>query len=652
MTQRVVAGASAVVFGLLAVMVHLLVSMHDNRFPVALDPPSRITLDFADAAEGDSSINSLRAWDADADVDLVRQTADLDGDLRGKLFVPLNEDHSLPSSIGWYDDDPPARVVGPEALAHITASGSYFVMSDATQVSSFIARLEQEGVRVTRDDASLWNGLQGLYQVKSLFIAFVAGCVLLATLVLYWLAAKARSRALRVLGGTSVTRIQAHDLGRLLILIAGVWLATSTVAAAVIGLWKGWLYVPLFAGYLAALGGLMLVIVSAVALVMSRASIPSPDLIARRQPATLGAGRAAGALKGVTFVLVLLTIGPAWVALRQAVVSAEQLSRWEALADQVTMNFELLSEADFQRIMPQVGAAVREAEDADSVALSLLFADRPHDPGAWVSDALDERWTSLVVVNRRWLDLVLAEENQPRLVDVPREQVPQSFIDAFAPQFDAWKRSDEAAERLLAGYEYLTPADDPVPLIGSGGELVHLDDVLVLVVPGVWTAFNDNALLSIASQSKLLFTGLDQTQMLVESHGLAKEVKVRRAADAGILAAQFATFDAWLSMVSMAGLGVALVIAAGISAYLMALLRARNDFVRRLAGQPWLRVLQRRVVLDVALGLAVAAVIAALQPPNQILPVLVAAVVVLVVSPVAHVLAARQAFADVRARRF
>lgn len=652
MTQRVVAAASMVVFGLLAVMVHLLVVMHDHGSPVAVGSPTRITLDFAYAAiEGDAAMNALRSWDADAGVGLVRQSADLDGDLRGKIFIRLNDDHSLPETVGWYDDEPPARVVGPEALAHTTPSGSYFVTGDAARLPSFIGQLEQQGVRVTRDDASVWNGLQSLYRMKSLFIAFVTECVLLATLVLYWLAVKARSRALRVLSGTSAARIQAHDLGRLLLLVAGVWLAVSAVATVVIGWWRGWVYAPLFAAYLGALGGLMLAVVIVVALVMSKVSIPSPDLIARRQPATVGVRRAAGAVKGVTFVLVLLTVGPAWVALSQAVGTAEQLSRWARLADQVTANFPLVSEADFQRMMPAFGAVVREAEDADAVALSYLVEDRPHDEHAWVSDALGKRWSSFAVVNRRWLDLVLTEDDQERLVDIPREQVPQRFVDEFAPLLDGWTRSDEPAERLLAEFEYLTPAGGPVPLLGPGGKLVYLDDALVILVPDAWATFNDSTLLSTASTSNLLFTGLDRTQMLVESHGLAREIKVWRAADAGILAAQFAAYEAWLSMVSMVGLAVALVVAAGISAYLMALLQARNDFARRLAGHPWLRVLKRRVALDVALAVLLAAGVAALQPPDQILPVVVVAVLVVLLSPAAHVLAARWGFADVRARR-
>jgi hypothetical protein len=651
MTQRVVAGASIVVFGLLAVMVHLLVGMHDESFPVALDSPSRIQLDFAQAAvEGDEAINALRSWDADAGIGLVKQSADLDGNLRGKVLIPLNDRHSLPKTVGWYDDEPPARVVGPEALAHTTPTGMYFVTGDSARLPSFVAMLAQQGVQVTRDDASVWSGLQGLYRMKSLFIAFVTGCVLLATLVLYWLAVKSRSRALRVLGGTSVSRIQTHDLGQLLLLVAGVWLAVSAVATVLIGLWRGWIYAPLFAAYLGALGGLMLAVVIAVALLMSTVSVPSPDLIARRQPATLGVRRAAGAVKGVTFVLVLLTVGPAWGALSQAVGTAEQLSRWERLANQVTVGFPGTSEEDFQRLMPAFGSLVREAEDDGSMALSHVYADTPNDEHSWVSKSLGERWSSFAFVNQRWLDLVVAKGDRTRLVDVPREQVPQPFLDELALSLDGWKRSDEPAERVLAGFGYLRPAGGPIPLV-SGGDLAHLDDVLVILVPGAWTTFNDDSLISMASGSTLLFTGLDKTQMLLESHGLARDIKVQRAAEAGILAAQFAAYEAWLSVVSMVGLAVALVVAAGISAYIMALLAARNDFARRLAGRPWLRVLERRVALEVALAVLLAAAVAALRPPDQVLPVLVAATLVVLLSPAAHVLAARRGFADVGARR-
>ncbi len=594
-------------------------------------------------------MNLLRSAAAASGVELLRVTADLDRNLRGRLFVTLDGSRTLPQVVPLYGRSP-ARVVGPEALAHISASGTYLVVGGAEHLPSFVAALEQRGVRVERADPTIGAALESLWTVRGFILGAVAACLMAATLALYWLAARAPSRAIRVLAGIPPWRIQVHDLARLLILVVSGGLATLGGALPVIGLWKGWLFAPLYAEYFVVLGALLLAGVIAAALALSGASIPSPDLIARRQPAALGARRAAGGLKAVAFLFLLLTIGPAWGALDQALSRAEALRRWEALADQVTLGFGLLSETEFQRIMPAVGAVVREAEAQDRVALCLLFRDEPGVPYPWVSDALGGRWESFALVNRRWLDLILDEVGRRTLERVPFDQVPQSFIDEFGYHFSAWQRPKESAEDLLSGYEYYTPRGIPVPVI-DGNDLVHLDNVLIVVVPGVWATFDDDALLSLASQGKLLFTGLDQTQTLIESHGLAREVKVSRAAEAGILASQFASFEAWLGSASMVVLGAALLIAAGISAYLTALLQARNDFARRLAGQPWLRVTGRRVLLDVLPGIGLAALVLLFQPPEHTLPILTVAAAVAVVSPAVHVLAARAVFPKVRARR-
>lgn len=332
-------------------------------------------------ARGDAATDLLRTVATETGVELVRVTADLDENLRGKLFVALDGGSGLPSVVDLYDQ-PPARVVGPEALAHISASGTYLVVGGAERLPALIAALEERGVRVSRADPSIGAALQSLVFVRGFLLAFLAGCVMMATLGLYWLAVRAQNRALRVLGGASALRIQVHDLVRLLILVAAAGLGVLGIAALVIGWSKGPRFVPLYVEYFVALGALILLVLGTTAFVMSGASIPSPDLIARRQPATLGARRAADALKGAAFVVLVLTIGPAWVALDQAVAKAAELRRWETLADQVILGpVGFGTEADDERIMPSVGAVVREAEAKGRVALSMLFRDEPDRPG-------------------------------------------------------------------------------------------------------------------------------------------------------------------------------------------------------------------------------------------------------------------------------
>lgn len=656
MTQRVVAGASAMIFLLLAVMVHLLVDMHDRTSPITLGSPPRLMLDFANAGvQGEAAIDALRSLDEDTGLSLVKQAADLSSDLHGVVLIPLNNNPALPETVGRYQDAP-ARVVGQEAWSHTTATGLYFATGDTAALPRATSELERMGVRVERDDASIGAGVQGVIRLQSMLTAFVTVCLLLATLVLYWLAVKSRRRALSVLAGTPAARVQVHDLGQLMLLVAAVGLSVSLLATVVVGLWRGWVYAPAFAAYFGILGGLMLVVALMVALGMSAVSVPSPALIARRTPATVGVRRAAGAIKGVTFVLVLLAIGPAWVALDRALTEAEQLSRWERLADYASAEFGLASEADIQRLKPTFGQLVREAEVDDALLFSATFAREEDDEddlptmGTRFSDLLGQRWAGIALVNQRWLDVVAADD-ETHLDEVPSRDLPPAFLTELSRGFDEpWGRAEDA-QRTVAGLHFLTPAAGTVPLIGSANELAYRDDVLIAVVPGVWATFSDGTLVNFA-YGELLFAGVEETQRRLETHGLARDIKVQHAAEEGILLAQFAAYDAWLSTASIAGLGLALVLAAAISAYIAALLQARNDFARRLAGHQWLRVLAGRALPELGIGGLVAVFVAGLlRPPEQILPVVVTAGLLLAASPVTHVLAARRGFTDVTARK-
>lgn len=651
MTQRVVLGASVVLFGLLAMVAHLLADMHDRAFPVRLGASASIYVDFAESAlPEDAAVATLRSWDARAGLGLVKESADLGGDLRGKVFIALRESTTLPETVSWYGDEPTARVVGPQAMAHALPSGTYLVTGRAEGLAEFLDDLRRQGVTVSRTDATLGHDLSALYRQGSLAIAVATGFVLLLTLVLYWLAARSRGRALRVLGGTSVLRIQLADITRFLFLITATGALITGGAVVVIGGWKGWAYAWLYASRLGALGALVLLLVLGAAAVLSAISAPSPKLIAHRKPATLGVRRAAVGMKLVTFGFVLLAIGPAFSAVLTANSTARELGQWNRLADQVRVAFKGVSEQDFQRLMPPFGALVREAEVEGSVALSYLITDDPQfSHGSQWTGGLG-RWSGFALVNQRWLDLMRQDGEAAPLTEVPRTEVPPGFLTAFIPQLDIWKRAPGSSADLLTGFRYLTPGERALPLTGPGGDLRFRRDTLIIVVPGAWQTFNDSFLVSVASSGNVLFTGLEQTQARIDRHRVGREVKVQHAAADGILRAQFAAYEVWLGVISVIGLAVALVVAAAISAYIAALLAARNDFARRLAGHPWWQVLSGRLGPETAIG-ALVTIVALLIQAEHALTVLVTAVLLLALAPVAHVLAARRAFADVGARR-
>lgn len=653
--QRVVAGASAVIFALVALMAHLLVGMHDSAAPVVLDVPPRLMLDFDQArTQGDAALAELKLIDAEAGLGLVKQGANLTGDLRGVVLIPVNDSRLSGQVVERYENDP-AKVVGTDAWSYTTVSGAYFVTGDRSAIPDAVERLARLGVLVEQNDTTLRDGVDSLVRVRGLLLAFVTACVLLVTLVLYWLAVKSRRRALGVLAGTPVSRIQVHDLGQLMILVVGVWLPVAAVASATVGIWRGWAFVPVFGQYLLVLALLMLVVTLAAALVMSAMAVPSPSLIARRAPATLGVRRAASAIKVVVFVLVLLMIGPAWTTLGQAATQAEQLQRWEELADYAAVVFPDAAEGDIQRIMKPFGQLVRDAERDQPLLFSETFLPAEGVPEIEgpkeFEDFLDHRWVGISLVNSAWLEVAVAGDRD-HLVEVPASDLPPAFQGELRSWFDqVWGLPGAAPEQTVSSLRFLSPSKGTVPVVGVGGELDYRDDVLLVVVPHLGGTLNDSTLLNASTRRGLLFRGVDETQRRVEAAGLAKDVKVQYAAEQGMLAAQVATYEAWLGTASIIGLSLALGIAAMISAYVEMLLQAKNDFARRLTGQRWLRVLSGRVVPEVALGSGLALGVALLQPPGQVLPVVVTALVLLGASPLAHVLAGRRGFADVVARK-
>lgn len=644
MTRRVTASAAAAVFLLLAAMVHLLVDFHDRSSPIALTSPPRLTVESPDdRTPTDAALAVLRRVDAQTGVGLVKQGADLSGGTRGVVLLPVTRDTELPRAVERYGEAP-MTVVGLREWRHTSVPGTYFATGDTARLSRAIADLERAGLKVQRTDTTVGTGLSGMLMFRSLLLAFVTVSVLLATVVLYWLAVKSRRRALRVLAGTPVGRIQCHDLTQLLLLFLAVAVPVFAVATVVVGAWKGWVYTPVFAAYVGVLGLAMLAVAMVAALIMSAISVPSPALLASRKPATVGVRRASGVLKGVTFLLVLLVMGPAWTAWGEASEKAEQLNRWELLSGYVAVNPGLTGEAEMSKAVPRLVAMVREAEREGSLLLSDTYVRLPHAPepnlGSVLDDLLGERWAGVGLVNQRWLE-VMVDGAETGLAEVPPGELPPAFLDEMARSV--------VRKEALARIRFLAPRGDPVPLLGS--ELAHRDDVLLAVVPSVVDTFNDRMVSELGDRG-LLFSGFDETQGRLDAHGLSQAYDVRHAAENEILLAKYATHEAWLNAAALVGLGIALALAGAISARIAALLEARNDFVRRLSGHPWAGVVSGRLLPELAIGTVVTIGVALLlKPPEEAVVTLAAGAVLLAASPVMHVAAVRLSFGEVAARR-
>lgn len=656
MYRRVVVVVAGALFSLLGLVAAIVTDLHDRDFPQAIGTQSRLGLDFSDSRLTDKeAFATLTELDADWNLGLVKVAPDLAGDSGGRVFVSLN-DRDLPATFSWFGGDGVGKVVGRDRLANSAPDGTYLVTGDSARLDDLESRLVGAGVRVTRTEASVTDSLRFAAREGGFAAAVIAAFALIAALALFWLSMKARSRALRVLGGCPAVRIQAQDLGgfagALLLSAAGVALA----AAVYVGVSHGWLYVGT---YLKALIGLQLAVITVsllVALAMSASAWPSATMLATRQPAVKSLRSAAIVIQAMTFLLVVAAAGPAWSAYRHSSVTAAEMAQWKRLADQVAVQFGM-SDEEMTSLEPQIGNLVKDAESLDAVAFSYTFAQelRQGDFG---------EFSAVSFVNQRWLDLMTAEAPPHALAPVPYADVKDMVNREFGETLTLLSRGDETGGDILSTFEYLRPVSGfrlPVGEGGGGGSLRFLDDVLVVVVPSLHLTINDRNLTSMISTRNVLFTGVAATQALLERHGLSAqalrdrgfngELSIVYIAEEGILRAQFLAYVVWLMNLALVALIIAFTVAAAISALITALLHAKRDFPLRLAGRSWARIVQSRVAKEFLAGAALVAIVALFQGTDAVGAVLVAAMFGVVVVPLSHLCATHWCFTNVSKRR-
>lgn len=647
MHKRIVYAVSALLFALLAVVVGIVVDLHDRSYPERLGAVSAVKLDFAKSPmPHDEAFRELGAHSDRLRLGLVKVAPDLSGDQSGQIFIAVGSAEGLPERFEWYGDQPPGKVVGKSALEHSYPSGAYLVTGDRARLPELTRYFQERGVLVERHDDGPGQTLAFVVRQGSFVTTLVSAAALLVALALYWLSVKARARALRVLGGAPAWRIQVQDLGAFLVALVCSAVLCTAVASVYVGLVHGWAFVPYYAQTLALFDTLVILATMSCALAMSAVSWPSTTMLARRQPAAKSLRKVSAVLKAATFVLVIAAIGPAWAAYTDAAAAAEQQAQWKALADQVALSFPSVDEAKFQTIKGDVGDVVKAGQQADQVALSYTFTQEQVEGFDLGKEG------AVALVNQRWLDLMLKKAPTDALVPISRSDVPAGMVDFLGPTLELNARGGAKADEMLDGFEWFRVSGSAeVPFAASGGDLMFLDEAVVALVPDPHATFDDDFLASVTSSSNLVFTGLGETTELLEAHGLEHTLAVKFIAEEGVLRAQMAAYTKWLRSVSLVGLLVSLTVAASISAYITAMLRARRDFPMRLAGQPWARVLATRVSWEWAVGLGLAAAVVLLQRPDTIGVVLLATFAALALAPLAHVAAARWCFVNLSMRR-
>lgn len=643
MQQRIVAAASALLFLLIAVVAAIMTDVHDRSYPVAVGATSTLYLDYSESGlTDDRALTELAERSQRADIELYKIQPSMNGNQQAQNLAALGNQRRVGEVVGWYGDQPPARILPRRALAHSFATGSYLVAGSRSGLDAMTRSLELQRVRVRREDDGPFQTVEFALRQGSFRATVAATAALLIALSLFWISLRSRSRALRVLNGTAPGRIQRQDLGLFAALIAAPIVPVGVTAGAVLGFTHGWAYVPYFASTFLGAGLVLLGIALAAAILIATTSWPTAALLATRAPTVGRLRRPTLVLKAVIFLLLLGTSGPAWLAYRDAAAVARQQQQWRSLADQVALQYPGgLGEAGFERIRDKIGLMTATADRRHAAALS--YAMGPEQLG----DADFGRYDRVAVVNPEWLSLMLQDDGAGAVRPIAPSAVPASIMTPLRANLALWFRDPTYRPRFME-----TTGDVELPLAeGGNGELAFTTKALLLVVPDAGRVFTADYLASLSSSRNLVFTGLEPTLALLRSQGLENDVRVVYAAEDGILRAQFSRYQAWLRAISLIALATAFALAAGVGAAIAAMSSARRDVNLRLAGHTWWAIVWPRVGTEWAVGGVLAVALIATQSFDVIPITALVGTVALGLIPISQAVASRWCFHAVQQRR-
>lgn len=620
MYSKILTLVTVTLSGLLVLVAVIVTDVHDRDFPISLGAVSRIGLDFSESGLSDEGAEQRLATESQATgTALLREVPDLESG-SGRVFVPMGGGGR--GEVPWFNGAVPSPVVGRERLANSSPSGTYLVVGEAAGLDELVAGLESDGVVVHRTDASVTMTAVTLVGGSAFFAPVAASCALIATLVIFWLAVRARSRALRLIAGAPVTRIQRQDLAQLfgpLVLVSAV---AHLCALVGVGTISGWRYVASFAAALGGLQAIMLGVALLTSIALFAVSWPTAEMVVRRLPTVRRIRVGAAMIQVMVFVLLISAAGPAWTAVQTSTKTSRDLALWRDLADEVSLVFAM-PENELEAVTAALGALVRDAEDAGVVALSYSFAEAP---GGFD----DSRYSSIAIVDQRWVGLMGGRSDREPLHPVRLDAVVALLDKELVETLSLWAPIGLTGTDVLESARLFAPGRGstfPVLTGGGSGQLDFREDVLIVAVDSIGGALDDDTITSLASTGNLIFSGADRTVRLLERHGLDPKslrgegfegtLRPVYVAERGILDAQVAAFEVWISLFSTFALVIAFSLSASTTAAIAALTHARRDFALRLAGYPWWQVLEGRVRAPLLIGLSGGAFVLAATPAEE-----------------------------------
>ena len=642
MHRRLFFAVAALVFLLASLLSAMSSDLHDRALPQGIHPTVSMMLDFQSSDVDDAQmLQELADIGEQRGLGLVKVMPDLDGDTSAQLFVALDStaNGQLPegTSIRRFGNMPDSRVVGRARLSSASVNGQYYLVRGDQSDDALRDWLVRNGAVTTWGTDSLRDDMRLLVSQPSFVMSMAAALTLMVTMVLYWMASKVRSRALRVLAGVSAWRIQQDDMMGVLVPSLCAACLIDAIAAVAVGTVRGWVFVPYFLHMLLMLEGIVLVGLFVSMLIVGALSWPSAMMIMRRASGNIGLRRSALAMKSVVLVATLAVTAPSMSAMAAADSTAREQQVWERLSDQVSM---ALSYNDDAQQDAEVADVLRGLERDGQSALSYTFTPD-------MTDEADAEPVALVT--RQWLDLVRADpDHMGHATRITIDHLPEE-AKAIVAQIPAWSSNQRAGEDILEQVSYYAVDGDTIPVLKGGSDTMLFPKRLTLIVLAGYSGLSDSGFLVPAATTRnIVMTGLQDVRARLQQAGLARQVTVRYVAEEQILQAQFSAYFAWLQVAAFVMLVVSFALTVMVHAMARSALRARHDYPLMLNGVSATRLVESTILAESGATAAVGIVFAviALRSTGIAAAAMIGVLGVLatLVSMLSHILSVRRMF--------
>lgn len=328
---------------------------------------------------------------------------------------------------------------------------------------------------------------------------------------------------------------------------------------------------------------------------------PSIASIAARRPPASGYRGVSELLKYATVLLTALSLPPLATAGLTAAGVATHQAQWQLYGDRVVLRMSpSLDEAAFQEAKSGIAALVAGEESSGEAAFVYVL------PPEVMAGLAVPGFDAVVLTNDAYLDQILVANG---LLLAPADPASAREVESFlAPERELWERTPGAVES--ATRQLTVPEGRALPaLTGTGlAQLELIDRPLILSVPTLSGAYDDDFIGSVVSSGNVMFSDPASVLNQVSARGLDDLVlSVDRAADSGLLQGQSAGQQAANRVLAIALIMASLAVSSAVAASIHALTHARRHFALRTGGRSWSHILRARLMKETAVATLLAA---------------------------------------------